>query len=74
LGDWHDVEGWQGTLDEVNDGVGKKVWWVVKSDLGKGPFRWMIYQGQGGRPLAQSEPFYLPRSADESVNIEVSFH
>jgi len=66
-GDWHDIEGWQGTLDE-----GKKVWWVDAAAFGKGPFRWVIYQDQRDKPLAQSESFYLPYSAGEAVMIEVS--
>ncbi len=34
-GYWHDVAGWQGTLDEVQDCEGKKTWWVVEDDLGR---------------------------------------
>jgi len=67
-GGWHDIEGWQGTLD----GGAQKVWWVAAKDFGTGPFRWLVYQGQGGKLLAQSEPFYLPYSAGETVEIEVS--
>lgn len=67
-GNWHDVEGWQGTLDKVvstesgNDGdvVGQKTWWVAESDLGKGPFRWTVYQSEGGQLIGASEPFQLP--------------
>jgi hypothetical protein len=65
-GDWHDIEGWQGTLDEGS----KKVWWVDPGAFGKGPFRWVIYQGQQGRQLAQSEPFYLPH-AGEIIRIDM---
>jgi len=61
-GQWHDVEGWQGTLDEVQNGVGKKVWWVAEKDLGAGPFRWTVYRREGGEQLAESEPFYLPHA------------
>jgi hypothetical protein len=68
LGDWHDIEGWQGMLDEGH----KKVWWVAPKDFGTGPFRWMVYQGQRGKELAQSELFYLPSSAGETVKIEAS--
>lgn len=67
-GDWHDIEGWQGTLDEGD----QKVWWLAADLFGKGPFRWLVYQGQGGKLLAQSEPFYLPFSAGEKVKVEVS--
>ena len=66
------MEGWQGVLDEFQDGEGKKVWWVAKADLGKGPFRWVIYQDQGDDPLATSEPFYLPSLAGAITRIQVS--
>jgi hypothetical protein len=66
LGGWHDVEGWQGTLDAD----GKKTWWVDKTDLGKGPFRWKIVQD--GELLAASESFYLPGSRGEVVKVSVS--
>ncbi len=79
LENWQNLEeGWQGTFDEFsydkdeNVCQGKKTWWVAKADLGRGPFRWMIYQGQGGELFAQSEPFYLPHSIDEVVKVEVS--
>lgn len=66
LGDWHDVEGWQGTLDEGD----VKVWWVARADLGKGPFRWLVTQG--GELVATSEAFYLPGSAGETTRVSVS--
>jgi len=79
LGNWQDIEeGWQGTFDEFtynrdeNTCEGKKTWWVAKADFDKGPYRWVVYQGRGGEPLAQSEPFYLPHSADKIVNVEGS--
>jgi hypothetical protein len=66
LGDWHNVEGWQGTLDEGN----KKAWWVDKADLGKGPFRWAVTQS--GERLATSESFYLPDSVGQTVRVSIS--
>jgi hypothetical protein len=66
-GSWHDIEGWSGALDEGD----QKVWWVAPKDFGTGPFRWLVYPGQGGKLLAQSELFYLPHSAGETVRIEV---
>ena len=76
-GYWHEVEGWQGGLDGVAIGesgevIGKQVWWVAESDLGKGPFRWLICQGEGGRRLATSESFDLPGSEGRTVQVEVS--
>jgi hypothetical protein len=64
-GGWHDIEGWRGTLDG-----GQKIWWVAQRDFGTGPFRWVIYEGQGGRLLATSESFYLPASAEQRFWIE----
>ena len=76
-GIWRNVEGWQGTLDGVEtqedgEAVGWKTWWVAERDLGTGPFRWVIYEGKGGRRLVQSEPFDLPGSVNASVLVEVS--
>lgn len=60
LGDWHDVSGWQGTLD---DGV--KTWWVDEAHYGKGPFRWAV--SLGGEELAASESFALPTANGQIV-------
>jgi hypothetical protein len=65
LGNWHDIEGWQGKLDDNY----KKVWWVAPADFGKGPFRWMVYRHEKGEALVASELFYLPRTADETVRV-----
>lgn len=70
-GEWHDVEGWQGTFDEFSENVGRKTWWVAKLDLAKGPFRWMVYRSKGGRLLGQSLEFYLPTFVGERVVVEV---
>jgi len=72
LGGWHDVEGWRGTLDEASNGVGKKVWWVARANFDTGPFRWVIYQGPGGKLLAASGSFQLPRYENTAMVIEVS--
>jgi hypothetical protein len=68
LGGWHDVEGWQGTLDSAD----QKVWWVPQRDFGTGPFCWDLYAGQGGPSLGASDPFYLPGSANQRVKVHVS--
>jgi hypothetical protein len=65
-GNWHDVEGWRGTVEGI------RVWWVAEADFGKGPFRWVIYQGQDGPRLATSPPFYLPSQANQTLQIQVS--
>lgn len=75
-GDWHDVTGWQGTLDQIQPGAngftGIKGWWVAEDDLGTGPFRWVVYHGPGGAPLGTSEPFDLPERTGQSVIVELS--
>jgi len=52
--------------------VGCKRWWVDEEDLGKGPFRWQVYQSKGGRALARSGAFDLPGSSGATVVVEVS--
>lgn len=68
LGGWHEVEGWQGTL-ELD---GSKRWWVAARDFGQSPFRWIVTQGKDGQSLAASAPFNLPTAAYEIVRSEVS--
>ena len=72
LGGWHDVEGWRGMLDEISNGVGKKMWWVARHDFDTGPFRWVIYQNQGGKLVATSEAFRLPPHENSAVVVKVS--
>ena len=72
FGGWHDVEGWRGTLDEVSNGVGNKKWWVARPNFDTGPFRWVVYQNQGGKLLAVSKVFRLPPSENSAVVVEVS--
>ncbi len=72
LGGWHEVEGWRGTLDEIVDGEGRKVWWMAQKDLGTGPFRWTVYRRLSGGLLARSEPFDLPGTAGQTAVINVA--
>ncbi len=73
LGDWHAVEGWQGTLDEINSaGIGRKVWWVSGSDMGKKLFRWQVYQSRNGQLLVTSGLFELPHYNGEVVRVQVT--
>jgi hypothetical protein len=72
FGGWHDVEGWQGTFDDIKDGVGEKLWWVAEENLSTGPFRWAVYEDKGGQFLAASEPFYLPDAVGATVQVDVS--
>jgi len=76
-GEWNDVEGWRGTLDRVVTGddariAGRKTWWVIRSDLGRGPFRWVVYQGKRGKKLGESELFYLPDCDGEVTIVDLS--
>ena len=75
-GDWCDVAGWQGGLDGVAVGTdgeitGQKAWWVAKEDLGRGTYRWLVYEGEGGDLLAASDPFYPPDASGRPVTVEV---
>jgi len=72
LGMWHDVDGWQGTPDAIITGGATKTWWVNKTDLGKGPFRWVIYAADKNKWLAESPSFYLPKTPGQKVEIVVS--
>jgi hypothetical protein len=65
---WYTVEGWQSTPDENN----QMKWWVAKPDLGKGPFRWLVYQNRNGKLLATSESFYLPRYSGAVTRVNVT--
>lgn len=68
-GGWHDIDGWQGTLDEGN----QKMWWLAPDLFGKGPFRWLVYQStKGDKLLATSDSFYLPGAEGEKLRVEVS--
>lgn len=67
-GGWHDVEGWQGTLDTAD----QKIWWVAPKDYGTGPYRWAIFAGQSGPSLGGSDPFALPDAAEQRVRVSVS--
>jgi len=51
---------------------GYKSWWVGAEDLGRGPFRWVIYKSQDGALLSTSEPFNLPATSGECVKVKVT--
>jgi hypothetical protein len=67
-GGWHDVESWSGALDDST----QKMWWLAPDLFGKGPFRWLVYQGERGKLLATSDSFYLPNAEGEKLWVEVS--
>jgi len=72
---WFLVDGWRGNLDSIDqeDSVwtGHKAWWVAQHDLGKGPFRWIVYTHEGGDALITSEPFDLPAERGQATMVKV---
>lgn len=55
---WHDVDGWQGTFDPA---TGRVVWWVGPEQLGRGPFRWLVYDtAERHHEVGRSAPFQMP--------------
>ena len=67
LGNWHGVDGWWSALQG-----GAQVWEVFPAQFGQGPFRWVVYGGPGGPVLGTSDAFYLPRSAGETIGVQVN--
>ncbi|MEJ5309993.1 MAG: hypothetical protein WHX52_09490 [Anaerolineae bacterium] len=72
LGNWHKVEGWQGALDEVVEGVGRKVWWISRANLGTGPFRWTVYRDSSGKRPVYSEAFRMPDAVGQLAIVDVT--
>ena len=72
FGDWHDVEGWRGSLPELHPDWGRQIWWLASEHFATGPFLWLVYDGPDGELLATSEPFYMPQAGGEVVRVEVS--
>ena len=74
---WYEVDGWRGNLDSVtvdaDSGAvtGWRLWWVDKTQLGQGPFRWKVYESEGGSLLTTSSQFYLPPDTNTRVIVEV---
>lgn len=66
-GKWHDVSGWRGSVVH-----GRAIWWVEEKDFGKGPFRWVVYQKEGGERLQISQPFNLPTESSIGLTIYLS--
>lgn len=68
FGAWRDIEGWQGFFNEDQ----RVLWYVGEEHLGNGPFRWLVYENQGGDLLATSQPFSMPSRSGEVLRVEVS--
>ncbi len=75
---WFLVDGWKGNLDSIDqeDGtwVGHKAWWVAEHDLGTGPFRWLVYDKEGGSLLVTSDEFTLPAGTGLSTVVTVELN
>jgi hypothetical protein len=71
-GTWHVVEGWQGSVDKVSGHTGWATWWLDNDLLGRGPFRWVVYQHRGGPVMVISDSFDLPASRGGVIIIDVS--
>ena len=66
-GNWHDVEGWREFL-----AGGYQLWAVFPPEFGRGPFRWAVYEGAGGKMLGVSAPFDLPSMNMTRVTVSVA--
>lgn len=69
LGEWHDVTGWQGTLNEANF----IVWWVAPRDLGAAWYRWVAFTTDG-RIHTTSDAFSLPEQPDQALHILITLN
>jgi hypothetical protein len=65
--EYYDVAGWRGRFD----GERKVRWWVEQKDFSTGPFLWQIYDSEGGKLLASSDPFFLPARENEIMTIYI---
>ena len=62
LGNWETVQGWQGLADSVDSTTGQLIqtWTVEPDNYGQGPFRWAVFDKQGGTLVGYSASFTLP--------------
>ena len=67
LGEWHDVDGWRGEMEEK-----RVTWFVAPKDFDTGPFRWVVYRFADGKVLATSESFDLPSGNGHVIRVGVS--
>lgn len=73
LGNWHEVEGWAGRLEALDDSETQFIKWAASTDnAGQGPFRWVIYAEPGGAVLATSDSFNLP--GGEGVDLALTLN
>ena len=67
-GKWHLVDGWRGDLNSA----GTQSWWVGRNQLGRGPFRWLVYDSKGGKLLTTSAEFDMPPHNETSTLVTVT--
>lgn len=72
VGNWHDVDGWEGVPAGASSNGAHIAWKVDDSLFGKGPFRWVVEQGSGGAITGASAAFYLPHDPGEIVPVMVT--
>lgn len=66
-GEWTTVDGWQGTV--AADGT--QVWWVGSEHFGEGPFRWLLYDEEGGTLLDMSAAFDMPTYNKQVLTVTI---
>ena len=75
-GVWHNVDTWQGNLDDTFVSGGKTIaykrWWVNSAQFGLKNFRWQVYDRLNGKLLAASQTFDLPTNAKQQVIVAVT--
>ena len=72
LGRWNNVEAWQGAPQGNPGDADHRAYVIDDKDLGKGPFRWVVLQSRGGATAGTSQPFNLPKTAGDSVRVDVA--
>ncbi|MBI4789210.1 MAG: hypothetical protein HY782_19430 [Chloroflexi bacterium] len=66
----HDVIEWRGRFDEIEDGTGRKTWWVAQKDFGM-RLRWLVYTEAREQVVCESQPFDAPRENRQTVVVAV---
>lgn len=71
-GVWHNVDAWTGPLYRLTYGAewaanGYVTNWVDPADFDTGPFRWVLYDREGGQVIGLSDSFTFPSNATDWV-------
>ena len=73
-GIWHDVDGWQGSFEAIQqaeDWMGMKELWLADVHLGTGPYRWQVFEKDSNHLLSTSEEFYLPARGGDLMAVDM---